>query len=214
MEIRWILLTITIITVLLLPFVLWGSSLENWTSYFFRSSPAKLTVSLAIGTLLAIDIIAPVPSSILSTAGGYFLGFMVGTIVSLIGMTISCLTGYWLGARFGRAVTERLLDQNEISRFESLQKKYGDWIIIISRSIPLLAETSVLFAGIGRMNIGSFILMTTASNLGMSLVYAAVGAYSAKINSFLFAFVGAILIPGIIIIIFKNKRISYLVDGV
>lgn len=214
MEIRWILLTITIITVLLLPFVLWGSSLENWTSYFFRSSPAKLTVSLAIGTLLAIDIIAPVPSSILSTAGGYFLGFMVGTIVSLIGMTISCLTGYWLGARFGRAVTERLLDQNEISRFEFLQKKYGDWIIIISRSIPLLAETSVLFAGIGRMNIGSFILMTTASNLGMSLVYAAVGAYSAKINSFLFAFVGAILIPGIIIIIFKNKRISYLVDGV
>ena len=153
--------------------------------------------------MLSIDIIAPIPSSIVSTAGGYFLGFIGGTLISLIGMTISCLAGYWIGARFGRAAAKRFVDHEEILKFEFLQKKYGDWIIIISRSIPLLAETSVVFAGIGRISIGRFLLLTLLSNLGISMVYAAVGAYSAHINSFLFVFAGSILLP--VMVILKNK---------
>lgn len=205
-KIRWILLTIAIVAVLLIPFILFGDSIENWTNYFFQSSPPRLAAGMVIGTLLSIDILAPIPSSVVSTAGGYFLGFIGGTLISLLGMTISCLIGYWIGARFGRAAVEGFVDQKEISRFESLQKKYGDWIIIISRSIPLFAETSVLFAGIGRMEMSRFVFMTTISNLGISMVYAAVGAYFAHINSFLFAFIGSILLPGIMMFILKNKR--------
>lgn len=173
--IKGILLTSAILILLLIPFVLFGDPLDNWTNSFFQSEPSNLIASLVIGSLLSIDVIAPVPSSILSTAGGYFLGFIGGTIISLVGMTISCLIGYWIGAKFGRAAALRLVDTKEISGFESLQKKYGDWIIIISRSVPLLAETSVLFAGIGRMKFNRFISMVTISNLGISMVYAAVG---------------------------------------
>lgn len=207
MRIRWVLLTVAIIVLLLIPFILFGDSLENWTNNFLQSSPSNLIACIIIGSLLSIDIVAPVPSSIVSTAGGYFLGFIGGTLISLVGMTISCLIGYWIGIKFGRAATERFVDPKEISRFESLQKKYGDWIIIISRSVPLLAETSVLFAGIGRMKFSCFISMVTISNLGISMVYAAVGAYSAHINSFLLAFAAAILFPGVIIVILKNKNL-------
>ena len=206
-RIKWILLTIAIITLLLIPFILFGDSLDNWTNSFFQSEPSKLIASIVIGSLLSIDIVAPVPSSILSTAGGYFLGFIGGTFISLIGMTISCLIGYWIGDKFGRPAAERFADSKEISRFESLQKKYGDWIIIISRSVPVLAETSVLFAGIGHMKFNRFMLMALISNLGISVVYAAVGAYSAHINSFLFAFAAAILFPGIMIVILKNRTV-------
>jgi uncharacterized membrane protein YdjX (TVP38/TMEM64 family) len=204
--IKGILLTSAILILLLIPFVLFGDPLDNWTNSFFQSEPSNLIASLVIGSLLSIDVIAPVPSSILSTAGGYFLGFIGGTIISLVGMTISCLIGYWIGAKFGRAAALRLVDTKEISGFESLQKKYGDWIIIISRSVPLLAETSVLFAGIGRMKFNRFISMVTISNLGISMVYAAVGAYSAHINSFLFAFAAAMIFPGVMIVILKNKK--------
>ena len=205
---KWILLTAAIVILLLIPFILFGNSLENWTNHFFQSAPTKLIAGMVIGFLLSIDIVAPIPSSIVSTAGGYFLGFMEGTIISLVGMTVSCLIGYWVGAKFGRAAVERLVDQKEISRLESLQKKYGDWILIISRSVPLLAETSVLLAGIGHMRLSRFILMVAVSNLGISVVSAAVGAYSAHINSFLFAFAGAILFPSIMIIILRNKSIK------
>ena len=205
--IKWMLLTVIILILLLIPFVLFGDSLDNWTNSFFQSGPSKLIASIVIGSLLSIDIVAPIPSSILSTAGGYFLGFIGGTLISLVSMTISCLIGYWIGAKFGRPAALRFIDTKEISRFESLQKKYGNWILIISRSVPLLAETSVLFAGIGRMKFNRFISMIIISNLGISMVYAGVGAYSAHINSFLLAFAAAILFPGIMIVILKNKKI-------
>lgn len=206
MKFRLILLAVTVIILLLIPFVLFGDSLENWTNNFFQSMPTNLIASIVIGFLLSIDIVAPIPSSIVSTAGGYFLGFIGGTIISFTGMTISCLIGYWIGTRFGRPVAFRFADPKEISRFESLQKKYGDWILIFSRSVPLLAETSVLFAGIGCMKFTRFILMVTLSNLGISMVYAAAGAYSAHINSFLLAFAAAIIFPGVMIVILKNKK--------
>ena len=205
--IKWMLLTVIILILLLIPFVLFGDSLDNWTNSFFQSGPSKLFASIVIGSLLSIDIVAPIPSSIVSTAGGYFLGFIGGTLISLVGMTISCLIGYWIGAKFGRPAALRFVDTREISRFESLQKKYGDWIIIISRSIPVLAETSILFAGIGSIKFSRFISMVTISNLGISMAYAAVGAYSAHINSFLLAFAAAIIFPGVMIVILKNKKI-------
>lgn len=238
MRFRLILLAFAIVILLLIPFVLFGDSLENWTNNFLQSlktggsqnlgfwnlengvfqgfgaqngvlqaTPTSLIAGTVIGFLLSIDIVTPIPSSIVSTAGGYFLGFIGGTLISLTGMTISCLIGYWIGVKFGRPAALRFVDTKEISRFESLQKKYGDWIIIISRSVPLLAETSVLFAGIGRMKFSRFISMVTISNLGISMVYAAVGAYSAHINSFLLAFAAAIIFPGVMILILKNKKI-------
>jgi len=42
-----------------------------------------------------------------------------------------------------------------------------------------------------------FLVMTTASNLGIALGYAAIGAYSMRLESFLVAFAGAITLPGL-----------------
>ncbi len=63
--------------------------------------------------------------------------------------------------------------------------------------VPVLAEASVLFAGMSKMNFRRFLIISTLSNLGISIVYAAVGAYSVSENSFLLAFAGAIIIPAV-----------------
>ena len=73
-KIKWIFLIFIIILLILIPFFIFNYTIENWTNYFLNSSPPKLLLSIVIGGLLAIDIIAPVPSSIISTASGYFLG--------------------------------------------------------------------------------------------------------------------------------------------
>ena len=88
---------------------------------------------------------------------------------------------------------------------EKLQNKYGDWIIILSRAVPVLAEASILTAGIGRMRFKRFILLVLLSNLGISIAYSFIGAYSGYINSFLLAFAGAIILPGAAMAIFKIK---------
>jgi hypothetical protein len=41
----------------------------------------------------------------------------------------------------------------------------------------------------------SFLALAALSNLGISAAYAAVGAWSARVSSFLLAFAGAVLLP-------------------
>lgn len=204
-KLKWALLSLVILLIILIPFLLLGESIETLTNYLLRSSSPKLLIGVIIGGLLSIDILAPIPSSIVSTGGGFFLGFTMGIIVSTAGMTISCIIGYLLGAKIGTPISKWLVGTNDLLRLEKLQNKYGDWIIILSRSIPVLAEASVLIAGIGRMHIKRFILLILLSNLGISIAYSFIGAYSGYINSFLLAFAGAILFPGTAMAIFKIK---------
>ena len=204
-KIKWIILIVVILFLILIPFSIFNNSIENWTNYFLNSSPPKLVLGLVIGGLLAIDILAPVPSSIISTASGYFLGFIMGTLISLTGMTISCIIGYILGSKFGNPISKKFVGDLEINKLEKLQNKYGNWIIIISRAVPVMSEASIFMAGIGHMPLNRFVLLILLSNLGISLVYTGIGAYAAHINSFLMAFAGSIIFPAIVMAYLKFK---------
>ena len=204
---RWVLLCTGVLALILVPFFLFGAQIETWTESFLRSASDQSTwVALVLGSLLATDILVPVPSSLVSTAAGFFLGLAGGMVASLAGMTISCVMGYWLGARFGRPMANRLVGEQELARLEKLSQRFGDWVIVVTRPVPVLAEASALFAGISGMPMHQFLLLSTLSNLGVSAVYAAVGAFSATANSFLLAFGGSILVPLVAMILTKGQR--------
>jgi 3-dehydroquinate synthase len=59
----------------------------------------------------------------------------------------------------------------------------------------VLAEAATAFAGMARMPIGRFIAMAGLASVGVSAVYAFVGAYAAEAESFVLAFAGAVLVP-------------------
>ena len=59
----------------------------------------------------------------------------------------------------------------------------------------MIAETSVVFAGMSKMPLPQFLLIASLSNLGISLAYAGIGAYSLSSNSFLLAFLASIAVP-------------------
>ncbi len=203
----WVLLTTIILLIILVPFFLFGEQVEKWTDDFVESaSDQPGLVALVLGLLLAVDILVPVPSSLVSTAAGFVLGFGLGTLTSLIGMTISCAFGFWLGATFGRPVAERLVGEAELMRLQELSQRFGNWAIAVSRPMPVLAEASILFAGMSRMSVYAFLLLSTLSNLGISAAYAAVGAYSASLDSFLLAFGGAILVPLLAMLMIKGGQ--------
>jgi hypothetical protein len=128
---------------------------------------------------------------------GTLLGFWSGLLVSWCGMTIGCLLGYVFGARAGRPAVAHLIRMAEIERVEHTAERYGHWVLILFRAVPVLAEISVVFAGISHIRAGCFITVTASSNLGISLVYTGIGFAAADAASFLLAFTGAILVPGI-----------------
>ena len=203
--VRWLLLCGGVLAIILVPFFLFGEKIETWTEDFLESSTDQAGwIAMVLGALLASDVLVPIPSSLTSTAAGLFLGFAAGTLTSLTGMTISCILGYWLGGRFGRPLASRLVGDHELTRLERLSQRVGNWVIVISRPVPVLAEASVLFAGISGMSTYQFLLLSILSNLGISVVYAAVGAFSATTNSFLLAFAGSILVPLVAMTLMKR----------
>lgn len=191
-----VVLMLLVLTIILLPFVFFHDYIDGWTANALKASGQRpWFIALLIMILLASDILLPVPSSIVSIAAGFLLGFTNGMIVSFLGMTLGCVIGYGLGK--GSAKTMKWLDAESRMRMEQFFQRYGKWAIIMARPVPVLAEASTFFAGISRMTLSSFLFVSALSNLGISLVYAAVGAWSFSVNSILFAFTAAVIIPGI-----------------
>jgi len=203
---RWILLFVIVFAVILIPFILFGEQVDAWFEKFIvtASGQPRLMALVLVG-MLSIDILAPIPSSIVSTSAGFFLGFFWGTLASLTGMTISNIVGYWLAAKYGNPLVNRLVGSDEMKRLETLRERLGDWVIIATRPVPVLAEASVLFAGISRKPFVRFMVFSTLSSLAISLVYAAVGAFSYSVNSFLLAFSGSVLLPGLSMHLSRRK---------
>jgi membrane protein DedA with SNARE-associated domain len=106
--------------------------------------------------------------------------------------------GYALGSR-ASTVARRFVGEEGLVRAERLATRYGDWTLLVCRPVPVLAEASVIFAGIIRAPFARFAWLTAASNLGIAVGYAAFGAFSIRVDSFLLAFLGALIIPGIIL---------------
>jgi uncharacterized membrane protein YdjX (TVP38/TMEM64 family) len=183
-----------VLAVILIPFFMFHKEVDLWTEQWLEASGQHLGYTAAIlAALLASDILLPVPSSFVSTGAGYLLGFVNGTLVSWIGMTAGCMIGYALGS--GSLKMLRWLDADTKEKMEAFFERAGIWAIVIARPVPVLAEASVIFAGMSKMNFKQFMFVSTFSNLGISVVYAAVGSYSVSENSFLLAFAGAIILP-------------------
>ena len=202
LAIVWILL----IGLVLLPFLLFEQQFNAFAEHIARSGTSKWLVGGAVFALLALDVFLPVPSSIVSTASGVLLGFAVGSAVVWGGMMAGSMLGYAIGTR-GSTATRRFIGEDGMGRAALLMQRYGDLTLVMCRPVPVLAEASVVFAGLVRTNYRRFLQLTAASNLGIAAGYAAVGAFSRTLDSYSFfiAFAGALLLPGLFIL--ASRRI-------
>ncbi len=192
----WALFALVLLALILLPFFGFEGQMNAWSETLLRGHRPWWIAGPAVSLLLASDLFLPVPSSLVGAASGVLLGFAGGTLAAWIGMMAGCLAGYWVGANAGRAAVTRLLGPRELDRVSAAAARFGAWMIVLFRPVPVLAEASVVFAGAVRMPFRRFAALSALSNLGVSAAYAAVGAWSATTASFLLAFAGAVLFPG------------------
>lgn len=193
---RWTILTAVLLALIILPFTFFGARLDVFAAAWLAEATGHpVTAFAGIVALLAADIVLPVPSSIVSTAAGAILGFGWGAVASLFGMTIACLGGYAIGRAAGRGAADRVVPASELAQAEALAARHGDWMLVTTRAVPILAEASTVFAGVAAMPVARFVAVTSLANIGISLAYAFVGASAAELSSFLMAVAGAVLLP-------------------
>lgn len=181
----------------LVPFFLFETKIMGAVDVLLREYHGRQLLAVALGALLAADIVLPVPSSLISTACGSLLGFWGGMFVSWVGMTAGCVVGYFIGSSAGAGTVNYLAGERELARVSRVAERHGPWVIILFRAVPVLAEVSAMFAGVCRMPLWRFVGISALSNLGISAAYAWVGSAAADANSFLLAFVGALVFPAI-----------------
>lgn len=202
---RWGLIWLVLVAIVLVPFFLFEDQFNALAERIARGEVSATVAALAIGGLLAFDVFLPVPSSIVSTAAGVLLGFVRGAAIVWIGMMAGCLIGYWVGRR-STPLARRLVGGDGLTRAGTLAERYGPWAVVICRPVPVLAEATVVFAGLVGAPLARFVTLTAWSNLGIAAGYAAIGAYSMRVESFLLAFIGAIVVPGLALLIARTRR--------
>jgi uncharacterized membrane protein YdjX (TVP38/TMEM64 family) len=193
---RWALLIGLMFALIIIPFLIFEKQFEALGTWLAEGHASGWVSASIIAALLALDVFLPVPSSIVSTGAGVLLGFWRGAAVIWIGMTVGCAIGYAFGAGAAGAA-RRMVGDDGLARASTIMDRHGSWALVVCRPIPVLAESSVVFAGLVHSPVQSFVWMTTLSNLGIALAYAAVGAYAMEVQSFLLTFVAALALPGV-----------------
>lgn len=187
------LLTLAIV----LPFLLWGERAETWVAQFLRNESSLWLLAAAIFLLLAADIFLPIPSSVVATASGAFLGIGLGTIASAAGLTAGVLAGLLIGRRYGRPACRAFVGPQEYDRLERYFRSHGNLILVLMRPVPVLAEASVISAASLGVEIKSAMTYTTLANLGVAFAYACLGAWAAGRGTFILVFLTSLVPPAI-----------------
>lgn len=134
--------------------------------------------ALVVFGLLCGDLFLPVPSSIVMTLSGYLLGFPGGAGTAFAGSMCSAMLGFWLCRLFGRRAFVRLAGSGDTSRVERFMTRYGEWGIVLSRSVPMLTEVVSCLSGLSGMSFVRFLVLSVAGTLPICLVYAWAGSTS------------------------------------
>lgn len=189
-------LLLLVLVLVIVPFLLFGEQVDGWIDRWLEQAEThRVQVAALLVFLLASDIVMPVPSSLISTACGMLLGFWGGTLASFSGMMVTTLVGYLIG-RYAAVPAEKWIGKNETTMMREFHQRHGLGLLIAMRPVPVMAETSVVFAGLARLPFLPVIMVTVAGNLAVSMVYALVGAWGRAADAFLPAFGVSMLLSG------------------
>lgn len=153
-----------------------------------------VAASIGVGLLIA-DVVLPVPSSLVMVAHGALFGVWWGTMLSLVGSLGAAMFGFAIGRR-GGALLERVVTPAEGARASSILARWGTLAIIVTRPVPLLAETVAIMAGASSMSWRTIIVASIAGSLPPSLLYALTGAAVANLQSTALMFGVVLLVAG------------------
>lgn len=202
--VKFIVLAVIVLLVPVIPFVFVGEQSERWIidnlltgSYLSDRNPVAL---LAVIAVLASDILLPVPSSGVMTFTGASIGWWAGSAVCFIGLMFSCLIGYLLGKHFGLPLVKRFVAPDELEDMTDRLDQPGLWALAAFRGVPVMAEASVLVAGVVRMTPRRFWIAVTVANLSIAVIYNTLGHYARGADWLVYALLFSILLPLVLLL--------------
>lgn len=148
--------------------------ITDWiTEWVFRLVDALGEVG--VGLLLLLEtVIPPIPSELILPLAGFHarsgdLNLMLVWITATIGAVAGAVILYYVGALLGydrlHALAGKrwfvLATRADVERGYTLFEKYGTWLVLVARCVPIVRSLISLPAGVARMSLTRFIVFTT-----------------------------------------------------
>lgn len=139
------------------------------------------------GLLIALEnLFPPLPSELILPVAGFAASrgtlSLTGAIAwTTVGSLAGALVLYWLGAALGRdrtfALWQRLplVDDHDFLRTEAWFARHGRWAVFLGRMIPIFRSLISVPAGVERMSLPLFVLLTTLGSLVWNTTFIVAG---------------------------------------
>lgn len=184
----WIPFVVSLVLVIVV-FITYENLEGKFTTALNQVEEFKNQFALISFLILAADIVLPVPSSVVMYMNGYVLGIIGGSLVSLVALVVGSTLGYYLGKFTAMGVKAK-----KDERAHLFLLKYGAFAILITRGIPILAESICLVCGYNKMPFKQYILLNTIGYIPLCLLYALFGQSGYNQNNFMFSFIASLFV--------------------
>lgn len=134
---------------------------------------------IGVGLLVA-DVVLPVPSSLVMIAHGAAFGAVVGAALSLIGSLGAALAGFAVGRR-GGGLLDRLVPRHERVTADRLLSRWGVLAVVVTRPVPLLAETTAILAGASPLGWRRTAVAALVGSIPAAVLYGLAGSVAAEL---------------------------------
>ncbi|NGZ76398.1 DedA family protein [Saccharibacillus alkalitolerans] len=201
--------------------------MENWITSFMNDWGY-----FGIFLLIALEnIFPPIPSEVILTFGGFMTTqtdmHIVGVIIaSTLGSVAGAGALYALGAVMKQERMERLIEKHgkwlrlkkeDVGKAYGWFDRFGKWAVFLCRLVPLVRSLISIPAGSVRMNLVSFLTLTTLGSLlwntVLTLIGSAVGESWESVvgqmdvfSNVVYVILGLLLAAGIFLFFRKRSR--------
>lgn len=185
-----ILLSLIVITILIILKgdhiigLLTGDSLKRVVQYV--QSWGIFAPIISIGLMVFQAIAAPIPAFLVTSTNGLVFGVFWGTIISWTGAMLGALVAFYLAKKLGyEFVKKKVKDAQWLNQLDRLKGKYGFWIVLIARLVPVVSFDLISFAaGLAGMRLRNFMISTGIGMLPGTIAYTVIGHDMRDIEKF------------------------------
>jgi membrane protein DedA with SNARE-associated domain len=143
--------------------------------------------AVGVGLLLALEsVFPPIPSELVLPLAGFLAGqgrMSFGAVVAFAtaGSLAGALLLYWLGAALGTARLERLadrvplMDARDVRRADAWMARHGSSAVLLGRMVPGVRSLVSIPAGVQRMPLWRFSLLTTVGSAVWNMLFVGLG---------------------------------------
>ncbi|MFB7875019.1 DedA family protein [Nocardia sp. NPDC056064] len=144
---------------------------------------------LGAGIAIALEnLFPPLPSEVILPLAGFTAGrgrFSLAEVLlwTTLGSVVGALALYGFGVALGRDRLRRIVDRlplvrlSDLDRTEAWFARHGDKAVFFGRMIPIFRSLISIPAGVERMPLGRFTLLTTAGSLLWNTVFVLAGYF-------------------------------------